>query len=105
MKANPNRGEVNLIVNGQSCIFKLNLLALSKLESELELDSFSQLAHRFAQNQFSGIDVILILNSAYFGANSDVIKIEECHIEGGAKEAALAAIKLLKLGFWGKHED
>lgn len=101
--ANPMRGEVGLVIDGQPRLARLTLGALAELEQELASPSLMDLAERFESGRFSGRDVLAVLvaglrGGGWSGQAGDLIEAE---IEGGPMAAARAAAQLLALAFRG----
>lgn len=99
MCANPYKGEVTLVINGQEELLRLNLGALAYLETLMKLSSIGELIERFGGAKYTSEDIICVLKAGFYGANARHIDIKNATIEGGAKAAAVAAICLLKLAF------
>ena len=99
--ANPQAGEVALVVNGERCLAKLTLGALAALEARLESGSLMALVERFEGGQFSASDVISLLYAGlsacgWRGSEEDLSKAE---IEGGPMHAARVAAQMLAVAF------
>lgn len=98
---NPYRGDVDLIVDGETLPMCLTLGALAELEATLASDSLMAMIERFESGAFRAGDIIALLVAGLRGAgwqgNSD--DIMGAHIEGGPMEAALRAGQLLKHAF------
>lgn len=101
MSANPYRGEVSLIINGQTHGLRLTLGALAELEAGLEADSLIALVQRFETATFSSRDIIALLMAGLKGGGwqghpDDLLGAE---IEGGPQQAAQTAALLLLRAF------
>lgn len=99
--ANPWRGDVALVINGQHHIARLTLGALAELEETLEEESLIALVERFEGNAFSSRDVLALLGAGLRGGGSDLSKADllNAEIEGGPMAAAKAAAELLARAF------
>lgn len=98
---NPWRGDVVLVVDGQSHVMRLTLGALAELEAELESGSLVDLVQRFEAGGFSTRDVLALIvaglrGGGWTGRVSDLFSSE---IEGGPMAAARAAAELLARAF------
>jgi len=95
---NPYRGEVVLVVDGQSLPMRLTLGALAELEAGLGADSLAALVERFESGAFSARDLIALLEAGLkaCGWQGDLAGAE---VGGGPIGAAQAAARLLKLAF------
>ena len=65
--ANPWRGDVALVINGQHHVARLTLGALAELEDALEEGSLIALVERFEGNRFSSRDVLALLGAGLRG--------------------------------------
>ena len=99
--ANPWRGDVALIIDGQRHTARLTLGALAELEEGLAEQSLVALVERFEGNTFSSRDVLALLGAGLRGGGSDVSAEALLHaqIEGGPMAAARAAAELLARAF------
>ena len=99
--ANPWRGEVSLVIDGQRYEARLTLGALAELEAALGADSLVGLVERFEGNRFSSRDVLVLLLAGLRGGGveMDVPTLEHAQIEGGPMAAARAAAELLARAF------
>ncbi|MEM8786766.1 MAG: GTA-gp10 family protein [Pseudomonadota bacterium] len=94
--ANPYRGEVALVVDGQSRVARLSLGALAELEAALEADSLVALVERFETGAFSARDLLRLLSA---GLGMSLEDLAAAEIDGGPMAAARAAAALLKVTF------
>jgi len=99
--ANPWRGDVELVIDGQRQVARLTLGALAELEETLGDSSLLELVERFEGNRFSSRDVLRLL---VVGLRAGGMKISEntlgnAVIEGGPMAAAQAAAELLARAF------
>lgn len=99
--ANPKRGEIDLIIDGQSHTLCLTLGALAELEAKLQLNDLNGLGQRFQEGRISARDIIAILGAGLRGAGHPISDhdLESKYIEGGAMGAAKAVAQLLHLTF------
>ena len=99
--ANPWRGEVALVIDGDSHVLKLTLGALAELEAGLHSGSLVALVQRFETGAFSTRDVLALIvaglrGGGWQGQAQDLMSAE---IEGGPMAAARAAAELLARAF------
>jgi hypothetical protein len=99
--ANPWRGEVALVIDGQRRVMRLTLGALAELESSLRDDSLVALVERFEAGSASTRDVLALIvaglrGGGWQGGSRDLLSAE---IEGGPLAAARAAAALLAHAF------
>ena len=101
MMANPWRGDVALVINGQQHVARLTLGALAELEDALDEGSLIALVERFEGNAFSSRDVLALLGAGLRGGGCDISKDDllQAEIEGGPMAAAKAAAELLARAF------
>ncbi|CUH81632.1 hypothetical protein TRM7557_03520 [Tritonibacter multivorans] len=101
--ANPHRGEVALVLDGETHVLRLTLGALAELEATLAEDSLVALVERFETGAFSARDLLALLAAALKGGGSSVTPaaLAAAEIAGGAQEAARVAARLLALSFAG----
>ena len=95
------RGEVVLVLDGQTHVMRLTLGALAELEEALGSDSLLSLVQRFEGGQFRARDVLALLvaglrGGGWRGTTEDLAQGE---IQGGAAAAAQAAAALLAAAF------
>nr|WP_111297988.1 gene transfer agent family protein [Paracoccus saliphilus] len=101
--ANPMRGEVELVLDGQPHLARLTLGALAELEAELDEQGLVGLARRLEEGRFSSRDILTVLVAGLHGAGwsgnaGDLMSVQ---VQGGPVEAARAAARLLTLAFRG----
>lgn len=99
--ANPQAGEVGLVIDGERFVMKLTLGALAELEGELGAGTLVELVERFEAGRFSTRDVLMLIvaglrGGGWRGVSRDLLSAE---IEGGPVEAARAAGMLLVRAF------
>ena len=99
--ANPMRGEVEIVLDGQRHVARLTLGALAELEQDLGADSLLGLAERFEAGRFASRDVLAVLvaglrGGGWQGRAGDLLAVE---IGGGPVAAARAAAELLARAF------
>lgn len=99
--ANPWRGEVELVVDGEARVMRLSLGALAELESRLEAQSLLALVERFETGAFRARDLLALLCAGLTGGGWPVREeaLALARIDGGPLGAARAAARLLKLTF------
>ena len=105
--ANPWRGEVELVVDGEPRTMRLTLAALAELEARLDSESLIELIGRFETGGFRVRDLIALLVAGLNGGGWAVSESEFVNrgIDGGPLAAAEAAARLLKLTFTVPVED
>ncbi|WP_410219501.1 gene transfer agent family protein [Paracoccus sp. (in: a-proteobacteria)] len=101
--ANPMRGEVALVLDGQARVARLTLGALAELEAQLGETGLAGLVSRLDAGQFASRDILAVLvaglrGGGWTGTAEDLVAVQ---IEGGPLEAARAAARLLALAFQG----
>lgn len=99
--ANPYRGEVSLVLDGQAHILRLTLGALAELEQDLGATSMLGVVERFESGAFSTQDVMRLLRAGlkgggWQGADPDLASAK---IDGGVVGAARVAARLLAVSF------
>ncbi len=99
--ANPWRGDVALVIDGQRHVARLTLGALAELEERLCEGSLMALVERFEGNRFSSRDVLALLGAGLRGGGAELAEDALLHadIEGGPMAAARAAAELLARAF------
>ncbi len=99
--ANPLRGEVELVVDGEPRILRLTLGALAELEARLKAESLLELIARFETGGFRVRDLIALVTAGLNGGGWRVSEAEflRATIDGGPVAVAQAAARLLKLTF------
>lgn len=94
--ANPYRGEVRLVVDGEARVMRLSLGALAELESAMEADCLVDLVARFEEGRYSARDLLALLSA---GLGVPAVELAAQEIEGGPVAAAQAAARLLAVTF------
>lgn len=99
--ANPWRGEVELVVDGEPRVMRLTLAALAELEARLESQSLIELIGRFEAGSFKVRDLIALLAAGLNGGGwrTSEAELVAARIDGGPLAAARAAARLLKVTF------
>lgn len=99
--ANPERGEVELVVDGQSRAMRLTLGGLAELESSLAAGSLVALAEKFEGGQVSAQELIALLGAGLRGGGTAISDAElaSATIQGGAIAAMRAGMALLEATF------
>jgi hypothetical protein len=105
--ANPWRGEVELVVDGEPRVMRLTLGALAELEARLESESLIEMIARFETGGFRVRDLVALLVA---GLNGGGWRIGEADllqrtIDGGPIAAAQAAARMLRVTFTLPGED
>ncbi|WGW02516.1 gene transfer agent family protein [Tropicibacter oceani] len=99
--ANPWRGEVALVIDGQRHLMRLTLGALAELEAGLERGSLVDLVQRFETGGFSTRDVLALIVAGLRGGGwkGRAADLMQADIEGGPMAAARASAELLARAF------
>ncbi|WP_116652867.1 gene transfer agent family protein [Pelagibacterium sediminicola] len=99
--ANPQRGEIDAEIGGETMTLCLTLGALAELEARLQTGDLNGLVERFAQGRISARDLTAILGAGLRGAGHPVTDddLARLAIEGGLRGAAEIAVQLLKATF------
>ena len=98
---NPWRGDVVLVIDGQSHVMRLTLGALAELEARLDSGSLVDLVQRFETGGFGTRDVLALIVAGLRGGGWDgqAADLLASEIEGGPMAAARAAAELLARAF------
>ncbi|SHH27791.1 gene transfer agent family protein [Marivita hallyeonensis] len=99
--ANPWRGEVSLVIDGEPRVLRLTLGALAELEAGLGEASLVDLVARFEGSGCSSRDVLALIvaglrGGGWTGTAQDLLASD---IEGGPVVAARVAAELLTRAF------
>lgn len=99
--ANPWRGDVSLVIDGERHVLRLTLGALAELEAGLQADTLVDLVARLESKACSSRDVLALIvaglrGGGWTGTAKDLLSAE---IEGGPLMAARAAAELLARAF------
>lgn len=99
--ANPQRGEICAVIEGEEKVLCLTLGALAELEARLSAGDLVGLGERFASGRVSARDLTAILGAGLRGGGNAVTDddLARWHIEGGLKGAAEIAARLLRATF------
>jgi len=99
--ANPYRGEVTLVLDGQANILRLTLGALAELEEELEEKSILSLVERFEEGDFTTRELLALLAAGLRGGGwqGDLPDLKSAEIQGGPVGAVRIAARLLAVSF------
>jgi len=99
--ANPQRGEVALVIDGRARRLRLTLGALAALEARLDAAGLIGLAERFEGGTVGAADLIAVIAAGLAGAGeeTDEAAIAAAEIEGGAVAALEAGLALLAAAF------
>jgi len=98
---NPYRGDVDLVVDGETLPMRLTLGALAELEAGLQSDSLMGVIERFENGDFRALDIVALLVAGLRGAGWQGVEKDllAAQIEGGPIVAARSAEQLLKSAF------
>ena len=98
---NPYRGDVALVLDGETQHMRLTLGALAELEESLGSDSLLALVERFESGGFSAADLIALLLAGLRGGGLKIDRdaLLAGTIGGGPMAAAQAGAQLLKRAF------
>lgn len=99
--ANPWRGEVAIVIDGQAHVMRLTLGALAELEAGMQAESLVDLVARFESHSCSSRDVLSLIvaglrGGGWSGTAGDLLTAQ---FEGGPMGAAKAAADLLTRAF------
>ena len=99
--ANPMRGEVAIVLDGQPHVARLTLGALAMLEAQLAEDSLADLVRRLDEGRFASGDIVAVLVAGLRGGGwqGDADDLLTQQIEGGPLAGARAAAQLIALAF------
>src|SRR5690606_8767160 len=102
--ANIHRGEVEIVLDGESRIACLTLGALAELEARLQAGDLVGLAERFESGRISARDLMAILGAGLRGAGNPITDEARAAMSGagGLRGAAEAAARLLRATFGGE---
>lgn len=83
--ANPRRGEIDAILNGERYVLRLTLGGLAELEAYFKAENLHALIARFSEGKIAAQDIITILGVGLKGGgnalNDEALQNVEC--EGG----------------------
>ncbi|HEY0919245.1 gene transfer agent family protein [Devosia sp.] len=99
--ANPQRGEIAAMIDGEERVLCLTLGALAELEARLQAGDLVGLSERFAAGRVSARDLTAILGAGLRGAGNAISDddLARMAIEGGLRGAAEIAARLLRATF------
>ena len=99
--ANPQRGEIAAVLDGEERVLCLTLGALAELEARLQAGDLVGLSERFGSGRVSARDLTAILGAGLRGAGNAISDddLARMAIEGGLKGAADIAARLLRATF------
>lgn len=99
--ANPQRGEISAMIDGEERVLCLTLGALAELEARLSAGDLVGLGDRFAGGRVSARDLTAILGAGLRGGGNAITDddLARMAIEGGLKGAADIAARLLRATF------
>lgn len=99
--ANPHRGEIAAVIDGEERILCLTLGALAELEARLGAGDLNGLGERFAAGRISARDLTAILGAGLRGGGNALTDddLARMAIEGSVRGAAEIAARLLRATF------
>lgn len=99
--ANPHRGEVAAIIDGEARVLRLTLGGLAAMEQQLSPPSLIALLERFEKGQPMAGDVRAVIQAAHAGAGIQVslTDVDAMRLEGGVLAAYRLASALLAAAF------
>ena len=99
--ANPQRGEISAMIDGEERVLCLTLGALAELEARLGAGDLAGLGERFAGGRISARDLTAILGAGLRGGGHQLSDddLARMSIEGGLTGAAEIAVRLLRATF------
>ena len=99
--ANPHRGEIAAMIDGEEHVLCLTLGALAELEDRLQAGDLVGLSERFATGRVSARDLTAIIGAGLRGGGTAVTddQLARMQIEGGLTGAAEIAARLLRATF------
>jgi len=99
--ANPQRGEIAAMIDGEERVLCLTPGALAELEARLQAGDLVGLSERFAAGRVSARDLTAILGAGLRGAGNAISDddLARMAIEGGLRGAAEIAARLLRATF------
>jgi hypothetical protein len=102
--ANPQRGEISAVLEGEQRTLCLTLGALAELEARLMAGDLVGLSERFTSGRVTARDLTAIIGAGLRGGGNTVSDddIARMSIEGGLKGAADIAARLLRATFGGE---
>ncbi len=99
--ANPHRGEISAIFEGEEKVLCLTLGALAELEARLGAGDLVGLSERFSSGRVTARDLTAIIGAGLRGGGNAITDddLARMSIEGGLKGAAEIAARLLRATF------
>ncbi len=99
--ANPQRGEVVLVVDGERRVMRLTLGALAELEARLGATNLVELAEKFESGRVGTAELIALLAAGIRGGGHEIDEqaLMRAEIGGGALGAMKAGLALLAATF------
>ncbi len=99
--ANPQRGEISAVFEGEARTLCLTLGALAELEARLQAGDLVGLSERFSTGRVSARDLTAIIGAGLRGGGNAITDddLARMSIEGGLKGAADIAARLLRATF------
>jgi hypothetical protein len=101
--ANPQRGEISAVFEGEERTLCLTLGALAELEARLQAGDLVGLSERFGSGRVSARDLTAIIGAGLRGGGNAVTDddLARMAIEGGLRGAAEIAARVLRATFGG----
>ncbi|MEL6298929.1 MAG: gene transfer agent family protein [Pseudomonadota bacterium] len=105
--ANPHRGEIDAVLDGQSYRLCLTLGALAELESAFGDEDMLALAERFARGRLKARDAIRVLGAGLRGGGHDLSdeQVARMRVSGGASGFVTLVADLLNATFGADAQD
>ena len=99
--ANPQRGEIEAILNGKPYTLCLTLGALAELEAAFDSETLIEVIERFQANKIHAADLIAVITAGLKGAGHDLTQEEVAamQVEGGVTTYIAIVAKLLNATF------
>ena len=99
--ANPQRGEILAVFDGEERVLCLTLGALAELEGRMGVGDLVGLGERFSEGRVSARDLTAIIGAGLRGGGNEVSDddLARMAIEGGLRGAADIAARLLRATF------
>ena len=99
--ANPLRGEISAVLDGEERTLCLTLGALAELEGRMGAGDLVGLGERFSEGRVSARDLTAIIGAGLRGGGNSVSDddLARMAIEGGLRGAAEVAVRLLRATF------
>ncbi len=104
--ANPHRGEISAILDGQIFTLCLTLGALAELEEQLGGQDILALAQRFETGRITAGEAISVIGAGLRGAGNDIPneRVARMRVAGGVAGYLELVINLLQAAFGGEPQ-